>query len=576
MQNLRDNRFDKILEYLCSGIKSKIEQEELQDELYDHLMTKYEINLAIGLDEEEATENAIKALGNKDAFKNAIAKVHKSYPSQTLKGALNGLSISFLLYSFSFVLGVFYNSLSISICFAGLVLSLVSLFSLKGLFKNETFGFNTVFYEFLVVFIVMIAAYSASEIESLAFVAEYGYNFGRTMFFVIAFQLIRLLKKLIKPYNEELPDTLTNSFIVVAIIGAVLIVLSIFSFLSMMFGTNLISSSLLFAAGAFSIPIYSAAFSIWISRVSQSLYQTKHNYIVEPSFKKKLAVGCCAVVLSLVCIGVTDTVVSGKLPETQPVEKEDFSFASQEEYKKIYDNLISYGVPEHILDNIHNSEINKFASSENYSLLTDEGKHIVENSKCESEKLEFTGVFNNLVVKPYSYAIPIDGDGGLNSVRVINVFYISIPNSAYRKTYRDGMFLGSKDFRLSSNKENADDYLLILKKTENGYVESIPFKVHIFDQNDYKDIQGFEFKPEDEMIIICSKTFNYDSSFITDGRIEFDYVHKTDPFSFYLRTPSAVFEAYEDEEYSDQSHSGYMIESGYSEFSWAIPKKDYK
>ena len=43
---MNENRFDEILEYLCSGIMSKKERENVKDELYDHLMTKFEINLA--------------------------------------------------------------------------------------------------------------------------------------------------------------------------------------------------------------------------------------------------------------------------------------------------------------------------------------------------------------------------------------------------------------------------------------------------------------------------------------------------------------------------------------------------
>ena len=76
---------------------SKSERQSVRDELYDHLMCKYETNLAIGMDEEKATEEAIDALGNKSVLKENLQKVHWYYPAQSLKSALNMLIISMVM-----------------------------------------------------------------------------------------------------------------------------------------------------------------------------------------------------------------------------------------------------------------------------------------------------------------------------------------------------------------------------------------------------------------------------------------------------------------------------------------------
>ena len=55
---MSEHKFDEILDYLCSGIISKKEKQAVRDELYDHLMTEYEINLACGMSENQAAEAA--------------------------------------------------------------------------------------------------------------------------------------------------------------------------------------------------------------------------------------------------------------------------------------------------------------------------------------------------------------------------------------------------------------------------------------------------------------------------------------------------------------------------------------
>ena len=85
---MNENRFDEILEYLCSGIMSKKERENVKDELYDHLLTKFEINLATGMDEEQAAESAVNALGNRIILRDNLSKVHSYFPALSVKKSM--------------------------------------------------------------------------------------------------------------------------------------------------------------------------------------------------------------------------------------------------------------------------------------------------------------------------------------------------------------------------------------------------------------------------------------------------------------------------------------------------------
>lgn len=571
-----EHKFDEILDFLCSGILSEIEREEMRDELYDHLMTKYEINLAVGMDEEKATEEAVNALGNREVLKDTIAKVHKSTPAQTLKSALNCLAVSFIFFAIAFLAFLNYFEISAVSMFCGLISGLFSLYSMRKIDVTDKhdWSFKNCFISFSIWFAVIIIFYSLSPIESLdkvlkklEFVTVYP---GINLFFLV----IRLIKNLIKPYNKQLADAAGYYYISLGAVFAGTVLFCFFNFFGIFIDSSYFATELFLQVLWVVLAFFLFATSLWISRVSQSLYQVKHNYIIETSFKKKMILVTSFALISLVLIGTVDGLYLCRTPETKPHSVEDYSFESQEEYNKICDNLISYGVPENVVSIIPKSEINSFSSAADYYDLTDKAKNIISSKHYNNGQFSvnhlLTGV---LLIEPDFYAIPLYSKDETNYIRVLTVFNISVENKEYFKTYRDGIFFNvlSDNMITSETSSETDDFLMIMQKnTETSEYELVePYKTIYSDYNGPQKISGFEFKPEDGMVIVCSKTLKFEDLYETEGELNIEYVHKKTPFSLFLRKPEDVSDR------ENETVSGYSKQNEVFDFCFAMPDKNY-
>lgn len=571
-----EHRFDEILDFLCSGILSKIEREEMRDELYDHLMTKYEINLAVGMDEEKAVNEAINALGNREMLKDSIAKVHKSAPSRTLKSALNCLAFSLIFFAIALPASFNQSEVSAVAMFCGLITGLFSLYSLRNIDVSDKdgFSFKNLFVFYCIWFAIDIVCYSLSPIEILDKFFEEHYS-GLFAIGIIFFSpLIILIRNLIKPYNKQLADSAMHYFVALGAIGAGTVIFGIFNLFGAFIDYQFISSELILKIIIILLTFALIVTALWLSRISQSLYEVKHNYIVETSFKKKMIVVASFALISLVLIGTVDGLYLCRTPETKPHSVEDYSFKSQEEYKRICDNLISYGVPENVVSIIPKSEIKSFSSAADYCDLTDEGKKIISSKHYNNGLFPVNHLLTGaLLIEPDFYAIPLYSKDETNYIRVLTVFNISVGNKEYFKTYRDGIFFNilSDNMIISENSSEVDDFLIILQKNaETSEYELVePYKIIYSGYNGPEKISGFEFKPEDGMIIICSKTLKFEDLYETVGEFDIEYIHKMTPFSFLLRTPEDVFKN------DSESASGYIKKNESFGFYFAMPDKCY-
>ncbi len=573
-----EHRFDEIIDFLCSGILSKIEREEMRDELYDHLMTKSEINLAVGMDEEKAADEAINALGNREKLKDSIAKVHKSAPSQTLKSALNCLVFSFIFLAIALLTSFNQSEVTAVAMFCGLITGLFSLYSMRKIkvCDKNGFSFKNLFVFYCIWFVITIVCYALSPIEILDDIFDEHYS-GLIAFGVMVFPtLIALIWNLIKPYNKQLADSAMHYFIYLGAIFAGTIVFLIFNLFGFFIDYQFISSELIFKIIIILFAFVLIVTAVWISRISQSLYEVKHNYIVETSFKKKMIIVGSFALISLVLIGTVDGLYLCRTPETKPYSVEDYSFESQEEYKRICDNLISFGVPENIVSLLPASEIATYSETVSFSEMSQSAKDVYLNRNTKSdlyERFELPHLLaEELTVKPDFYAIPVHTVDGVNYVRVLTVFDVSITDD-YFKTYRDGIFFEYSADNMSFSEQiiESDDFLMILQKNPESFeFEQVkPYRVSYYNYIGPVRIKGFEFKPEDEMIIVSSKTLKFDDLYETKGELNIEYIHKMTPFSLLLRTAEDVFES------SEESCSGYIKKNEVFRFCFAMPDRTY-
>ncbi|MBR4726476.1 MAG: hypothetical protein IK080_01135 [Clostridia bacterium] len=93
-----------MLDYLCCDIKSPQDREDVRAELYDHLLSRYEIDVATGMTEEEAEADAEQALGDRELLHKSLTKLHRKTATDRLRTAFILLALS--TASFYFVLSI--------------------------------------------------------------------------------------------------------------------------------------------------------------------------------------------------------------------------------------------------------------------------------------------------------------------------------------------------------------------------------------------------------------------------------------------------------------------------------------
>jgi len=354
---LQEHNFDEILDFLCSGIMSKKEKQNVRDELFDHLMCKYETNLAIGMDEENAAESAINDLGDKNTLKFKLSQVHSYYPNLSMKKAMNLLVLGFCLTSFQ--INIIINTGEIT-KFIGNIVMLVALFCLSKANDKlkKAFVFDSTSFVLSKVAVAIVPA-----LPTVVFWIPHVLNIASCISNIAMWcYLLYGLRDLTAPFNEEYKKTIPFGFAAFANVVAPL-------YLIWIYAAMIVSESSDFEAvgeAAFIIlPI--ALVSIIVTLValvmsSKCLWQNDHEYQIETSSKKKIAVAVVAVAISVLSVVIVDLGVSFEKADTEIYSTDD-SNISEAEYERICDILLSYGIPERLVYSLPESEIKRFENA---------------------------------------------------------------------------------------------------------------------------------------------------------------------------------------------------------------------
>ena len=96
--------FSDYLNSICKGIRSKSKREDVIEELLGHLEDNYERNLAVGMNENEAREDAINKMGDGDTLAYRLSAIHSYSPLKAMNSAFISLiaanfAINFFLKS---------------------------------------------------------------------------------------------------------------------------------------------------------------------------------------------------------------------------------------------------------------------------------------------------------------------------------------------------------------------------------------------------------------------------------------------------------------------------------------------
>lgn len=547
-----NSRFDKTIDFLCSGIMSKKERENVKDELFDHLMTKYEINLAVGMDEEQAADAAINALGNRALLRENLSKVHSYYPALSLKKAMTLLIVGYL---FMTVHINFFDGMQQITTFFGEIIFLVGLFcfrtankQLKGAFASRaamtavsafTYGFNPLF-----------GMYPAFNIF-----------FGVTEMLLNAsswFLLYNGLKKLSEPYAEHSSKPLR--FGLCAFISCVLPVgggiIALVATDGEQTTVNFTSDGL----GILIIPLFVLMIvAIFMpvqlfSRINKLLYGSDHEYKVVDSSAQKFAIGFAAIAIGLIFSFAGDFVYVNQKAETTPYTVDDTEL-SDADYFAICEGLRSYNIPDEVIEKLPKSEIANYKGIVNAEELSEKYELIMDmHGNGYEGYTEYHGndITNYLEVTDNYYAVMISDEKG-RRIRILSHFRYE--RNERCKTdpeyYVDGicMYLNSsekyihtyiEDYEYESGKNKYNnDFLLILSEENGELMKNEPLR--IYDKESlwvfpYQGIAGYEYEAKLGMDIFFASSYYVPNEESCSTYKDVKLIHRRYPISFGART----------------------------------------
>ena len=524
---MQEHNFDEILDFLCSGIMSKSERQSVRDELYDHLMCRYETNLAVGMDKEKATENAINDLGDKTAIKHRLSQVHSYYPKLSMKKAMNLLTVGFVLSSLRIPL---FTGMKEIFVFLGSVVMLVAMFCLRTANKK----LNQAFY-------VQIAVFALRVVSTVISVFYFN-GFNITVPFEIAINLIDIvfwllalygLHELVKPYikkekSSKLEDSdlrLGSLAFIIAVTNLLIIYINIMYFIDRNFYETRIDRIFISIGSILGLGLHA------LPKISKLLWNSDHEYKIEDSARKKWVAAILAFAVAVVPVVAVDLYVSTEKAETEVYSINDCDI-SDAEYDRICNNLISYGFVEEFIYALPKSEIALLKDSVPREEL---GNELFEERTHHYKK-------DSILVSVYCGAVGYVDEKGNCVARYMT--FIEYSNNVKQKCTDYITMDRVSSVPLNYDKQYNGDLFLILSEENSMLVSQKDCKLirneplEIYIDPNYQDnrISGVKYEVKDRMLIYYGTTYERDIGQIGDN-LYLRLYHRTFPLTSMRKPP---------------------------------------
>ncbi|MGN0543892.1 MAG: hypothetical protein ACI4JG_10640 [Acutalibacteraceae bacterium] len=472
---MSEHKFDEILDYLCSGIISKKERQSVRDELYDHLMTEFEINLACGMSENQAAEAAENALGDRYSIKRGLSSVHRYNPIKDLQ------NIFYLIPLFCIVIAyglVFSDYSVISVIAAALS------FCFSYIFRNANKAFRLLFFS--------VTALSA---EFLAYVS-FGLIFEKNSVFAYLLPAVTFITSLVSlavmhyTLCKLISTDSLNTEKWVPLIGFLINTVAltvVYSNFFIKFQSKLIWLVML-------IPLL-INLLIQIS-VNEALEQAEISIKSEQSHSKRALAAALPAIIFIAMLAL-----GNYLYFAQPAKATDISanelITESADRAKIENILISYGMPKEISAILPDSEI------QNYKSLAPKPSNplIPDGFECCIHS-------DTALYSIYDLILPLESSENEITFRVLK--YIK-----YKNSYEDygilsngkaGYFIDYKwNFGISKGFTPLPETETFLIADFDG-VETVYSQAIKHYKGDFGEGSGFEFKINDNTAIIYGLT----------------------------------------------------------------------
>ncbi len=483
--------FNDYLNTVCAKIKSKHKRAEIEEELLCHLEDNYERNLAVGMSEEEAREDAVNKMGSTETLAYRFGELYSYSPLKAMSSAVATLIAAFWLIFFP---------ITISFKEFFFVIGLFAMFSalLRMRKVNEKLKYAFVFFSLYAV--VETLSYFASfgrdqtVLEKRAFIIIGGIL--GTVFWALTFVGLNELNRKYITNKRKKPRLILCAFFTAG-----------FTFLNALL--LCLNEGEGFTVESFVLPAIFAV--LWVVTFVQLIFLRKGlwdadgEYGILPEDKAHIL----TVLGTVLVLGVL-VVAANVYPASMPIDKKPFmpydvsSSSEHQTAKEIRAQMLEWGVPQDVVDDLPDSEILNYDGAE---FVTVDAESVVEyGDGTEEEDYDYIQHFQG-----YFFYFPVEGDDGKYDVRIL-MRYSRDCSSNVKRFYRAGLYTApwSGLIEQSISEENNGDFIQILTE-ENGekYVAEPCFTYNLGEALEFP--KGFEYREEPGQKIYFAQTYGYDN-----------------------------------------------------------------
>ncbi|MCH5191926.1 MAG: hypothetical protein J1F23_07155 [Oscillospiraceae bacterium] len=380
--------FDDYIKSVCKGVKSERKKTEIKEELLSHLTETYGQNIAVGMDDVTAQENAIERMGNKDELKEQFAALYSISPPDYMRSSINFLIFGILFTCFH--LDFFAGAGRIQL-FLGEMLILYSLFKIREINRSLKTAFYffplLLLYENMSLFIQTYFYPSESVIEFLIWLPlALNAVFYRFLFFGLSSAC-----NSVKTENDKRPHLL---FCYLNIM--------LFFYMLPIAAADIDSGLFLFLILPFFIPL------LGLRRVKRILGRKEPEFDLSYTLKKKDKRSYGVLVVFFLILPIFIMIISAtRKPETHIYNPVDTA-ESVETVQAAREHMLELGFPKEYLDDLPDSEVLRYRTATYFEKHEDsQSKYIGANIKAyifyfsteyneKTESYDLTGIIRIL------------------------------------------------------------------------------------------------------------------------------------------------------------------------------------
>ena len=335
--------FSEYVNNICKGIKSRPMREDIMEELTNHLEDNYERNLAVGMTEEEAKQNAIDKMGDSEALSYRLSAVHSYSPLNAMSSAFFSLIGGYICMNF-FLKGPVKEILFI----LGIPIIFSALLRIRKLNGRTEKAFH--FFNFSVIARLAIYCMRLGRILPVHF--ECG--FVATIFVLQGFfwfYLFTGLHNFCQPYLTE--DKKKPHLYFCGVYHLMLCFLN--SFLVALSEGEEVNFDA-YILPFFMIFMYFYSF-VQLLRMRKILWDADGEYGILPADKRHFTVYTCVLAICVATVLVFNYASATQNPVKTELVIHDVSEAEQAEADKVRQKLLDWAVKQQIVEDLPDSEI---------------------------------------------------------------------------------------------------------------------------------------------------------------------------------------------------------------------------